>query len=167
VKLLEMVSVMIAISSLSSNLASAIGERPCDAAIYSAPKKIYAPTPPTNAIQAMCEGFALPPVLSYVVLVDGHVGKIELLKSSGCRAADLETKRCLAYWRFEPATCSGNPVAVKQGLTINWGYGKGEKQPARDYCRPYEELEKEPDTEFSDCSCCSNDSPDCSERKKH
>lgn len=118
-------------------------KRSCSDGIHEDPRKLYAPMLPTSVAREICDRPVLAPVFEYTVLADGHVGKIKLLKSSGCVAVDDEVERCLSEWRFEPATCSGEPVGVKRGFTVNWGYGKFDGVSALDYCRPYELREKE------------------------
>jgi TonB family protein len=58
-------------------------------------------------VNAAAEGMV---VLKLLVLADGTVGAVEIVRSSGHQALDAEAVRAGRGWRFEPATRDGRPI---------------------------------------------------------
>jgi TonB family protein len=79
-----------------------------------APRPISAPVPPPpdDVVKS------LKVRLSFVVLPDGSVTDIRLLKRSKSDFDDYAVG-VVSKWKFEPATKSGNPVAVRLETELN------------------------------------------------
>jgi len=59
-------------------------------------------------------------VVRYVVLEDGTVGNVEILRSSGIQRLDDATITFVMKFRFAPGTRDGKPIRVRQGSGISW-----------------------------------------------
>ena len=74
-------------------------------------RRIHAPLPYIRDAAAGCKHIGVP-ALRLRIDEKGGIDQARFLKSSGCKVADERLRACLAYWRYEPATCAGEPVAA-------------------------------------------------------
>lgn len=75
------------------------------------------PLYPASAIRAGHQGTVL---LSVEVLVNGRVGQVRLLQSSGYAILDQSAIREARKWRFKPGTRDGVPVALWKEVPITF-----------------------------------------------
>lgn len=68
--------------------------------------------PPVYPEEARVAGIEGKVVLKVVVLFDGTIGDIEILKSSGRNDFDQAAKECVKQWKFKPAMQSGIRVTM-------------------------------------------------------
>ena len=94
--------------------------------------KKYAPLPGIRDLTEEC-GHIGTPTIQATVGVDGSLGEVRLLKSSGCKTGDERLKACLRFWRYEPATCAEEPIAEDVTITVHWHLEETEKEPQ---CKP-------------------------------
>ena len=92
--------------------------RACDEGVE-APKRIssVAPRYPASAMGNRFEGTVL---LDAVVRLDGSVGEVALVQSSGSRELDVEAARSFRQWTYTPGRMSGRPVPVVISVQINF-----------------------------------------------
>lgn len=123
-------------SSATSQEEATVQDATCPEEDLEPAESIHKPIPLGAILHAECEHLGSP-IVRYTIGADGRVKELEFLRSSRCKKADDELRRCLAEWRYKAASCHGKPVAEDSVLTINWGYGP---PPAgdTDYCPPYE-----------------------------
>jgi protein TonB len=62
-------------------------------------------------------------ILYAVILADGSVGRVRVLRSVDERL-DRFASEAIAKWQFQPATKNGNPVAVEATFWIPFRPGK-------------------------------------------
>lgn len=77
------------------------------------PRPIY----PSVAIQRGWQGVC---ILELEVLVDGSVGSISLIKSSGRKLLDQSAVKAVRFWKFTPATKKGKPVKSRLKVPIEF-----------------------------------------------
>lgn len=75
------------------------------------------PVYPEEARVAGIEGIV---ILKVVVLFDGTIGDIEILKSSGRDDFDQAAKECVKQWKFKPAMQSGIRVTMAVQIPIKF-----------------------------------------------
>lgn len=110
---------------------------------FSHAKRIYAPLPYIRDAAPTCKHIGVP-ALRLRIDEKGGIDEARFLKSSGCKLADEKLRACLVYWRYEPATCAGEPVAEVMTVTINWHL---EERQVQDPCRPDEPGEPTEDSD--------------------
>jgi TonB family protein len=90
--------------------------RACDDGVQ-APKQLssVAPVYPQFAMRQHLEGVTL---LDGVVTLDGRIGDIALVLSSGTRELDIEAAKSFKRWTFAPGTLNGRPVPVVISVQI-------------------------------------------------
>jgi TonB family protein len=84
-------------------------------------------TPPTVVQFSFCgapsgsdPGNAGTTEISFKIGIDGVVKAAAISKSSGDQALDNATERCIAAWKYAPATKDGKPVEVDWSEHIDW-----------------------------------------------
>jgi periplasmic protein TonB len=92
--------------------------RACDEGVEP-PKRLtsVAPRYPASAIGNRTDGVAL---LDGVVRLDGTIGDIALVRSSGSRDLDVEAARSFRQWTFTPGSRNGRAVAVVISVQISF-----------------------------------------------
>ena len=92
--------------------------RACDEGVQP-PKQLssVAPVYPQFAMRQHLEGVTL---LDGVVTVDGRIGEIALVRSSGTAELDVEAAKSFKRWTFAPGTLSGRPVPVVISVQIEF-----------------------------------------------
>lgn len=103
--------------------------------------KIYSPLPKGGDMWHVCRQIEMP-VVVFKVCPDGGIAAAKIVRSSRCAEADHQLLRCLARWRYEPATCSGRAIEEEVYLTVNWGYGPPSEEE-EDPCPPFSSPEDE------------------------
>jgi TonB family protein len=90
--------------------------RACDEGVQP-PKQLssVAPVYPQFAMREHLEGVTL---LDGVVTLDGRIGDIALVLSSGSPELDVEAARSFKRWTFAPGTLNGRPVPVVISVQI-------------------------------------------------
>ena len=69
-------------------------------------------------------GLPKPTTLQFTITATGDVENITVAKSSGVPAFDKQFERCVAKWKFNPATVDGKPVEVSQTMIFKWPTGE-------------------------------------------
>jgi TonB family protein len=67
-----------------------------------------------------CESFVGAPTVRFLVTADGRTSEHHILRSSGCDGADRELLCWMRQWKYQPATCDGNPIPYRTTFSINW-----------------------------------------------
>jgi TonB family protein len=103
---------------------------------------IYTPIPPGGLVRNKCKERRLRvPLVRYTIEPNGRVSAIDFIRSSGCKEADRELRRCIIQWIYEPAKCSGIPVPIQRRFHVNWGYGPP-PYAEHDYCQSFEDFKR-------------------------
>ncbi len=76
-----------------------------------------APPYPRNSRRLGEEGEVL---LEVLILEDGTVGEIRVLKSSGYPRLDASALNAVKRWRYEPARLGGKPIAYRHVQPIQF-----------------------------------------------
>ncbi len=61
-----------------------------------------------------------PTELAFLVTAEGTTKDITVAKSSGVSALDDAAIRCVATWRYTPATANGTPVEFPWKAVVGW-----------------------------------------------
>jgi TonB family protein len=69
-------------------------------------------------------GLPQPTTLQFVITSDGDVKDITVAKSSSVPAFDKQFERCLAKWKFIPATVDGKPIDATRIMMFKWPTGE-------------------------------------------
>lgn len=88
--------------------------------VFKEPKALVTPLPEYRIVREGCDKFR-PPVVQFLVEKDGSTKKHELIRGTGCEKSDEIVLNALKNWRYEPATCDGEPITQQVIITIRWG----------------------------------------------
>lgn len=103
---------------------------------------LHKPTPHTRLTRSPCS-WTGSPIIKFTVGRDGTVASPEVLRRSGCAIVDSAILRCLSEWRYAPATCNGEPVAVDAFVQLHLHYGPFLEDVLDEICPPYQPPEDE------------------------
>jgi len=88
--------------------------------VFRDPELIQNPLPDYRTVREECDDFR-PPVVQFLVNEKGRTEAHQIVRSTGCEHSDKLILRSLEMWRYNPATCDGEPLKQEVILTVRWG----------------------------------------------
>lgn len=130
-------------SNVQASSPAPAAAQPCSSGELEDSKALHKPLPIGASLRRGCRRLRSS-IVFYVISKEGLVESPKIVRSSGCRLADSELLRCMSVWRFQPATCNGEPISLDGSSEIHWGYGANPKERGDPCAANVDEKQQDP-----------------------